>query len=196
MQPQLLIGLRWMPESGREADVPNPKRVVGRLLAPRYCPVPLQSVTNPTCCPLCPGLCWFFGTVPVSGCRAEPGAPVSQPLTSPGPRAATMTFPSLGPASNPWRKGEVASSPSCRRQTCHHKWLHTSLSRPLGNKILGKNPPAATGAPLSPACSFPARSPSVTFGDSRPRVGVGPPCPGVPIAGCPRLRAASPAGEW
>lgn len=162
-----------MPESGREADVPNPTWAVGQLLAPRYCPVPSQSVTNPTCCPLCPGLCRFFGTVPVSGCRAEPGARVSQPLTSPGPRAATMTFPSLGPASNPWRKGEVAPSPSCRRQPCHHKWLHTSLRRdpppqPPGIETLGMNPPTATGAPLSPTRSVPARCPRYLRGPAAP----------------------------
>ncbi|XP_054026858.1 translation initiation factor IF-2-like [Dryobates pubescens] len=101
-----------------------------------------------------------------------------------------MTFPSLlGPASNPWRRGEVALSPSCRRKPSPRP--RRGIPRPL----LGTNTPAPPGPPIS---SQPAPSQlgvPCTFGDTQPLVGFGPLCLEVSVQGSWWFRAAFPAGK-
>lgn len=110
-----------------------------------------------------------------------------------------MTFPSpLGPASNPWRRGEVTPSPSCCRQPCHQKRLPVMGRPPFSQTPPGNKTSRSLRSPrLSPTCSFPVSEPGppVTFGDTRPQLGFGSLCPEVSVHGSPRLRAASPARE-
>lgn len=86
--------------------------------------------------------------------------PSSAEVTSLGPRAATMTFPSpLGPASNPWRRGEVVPSPSCCRQPCHQVPV---VGHPSPDLSWEKNrcpAPSKPLIPLQPAPSTPGRPP-------------------------------------
>lgn len=107
-----------------------------------------------------------------------------------------MTFPSpLGPVSNPWRRGEVAPSPSCRRQPCHRKRLPcpcggTLLPRPL----LGIKPPSPPPRPLPPL-PLGTRSPGWVSGRCAPKSrSAGPRGSGLhPLRG--RRRSSRPAEQ-
>lgn len=146
----------------------------GWLLSLGYCPVALAargSADEPHGPPAAPSEQGCAGgTVPLPSLGAA--------FTSLGPRAVTMTFPSpLGPASNPWRRGEVAPSPSCRRQPCHRKRLPCPCGGTLlPGPLLGIKPPSPPHA----------RSPRYLWGHAAP----GGSRVAVPQSLAPRVPAA------